>query len=66
MRETEANSITFAQASPSRLSESCRIKLGLFVSWNSLRRAGSELGDLVSRLGESGLPKRDRDVTYAF
>ena len=66
MRETEANSATFAQASPSRLSESCRIRLGLFDSWNSLRRAGSELGDLVSRLGESGSPKRDRNVTCAF
>ncbi|QCD96485.1 hypothetical protein DEO72_LG6g1189 [Vigna unguiculata] len=72
--KSEANSATFAQASPSRLSESCRIRLGLFDSWNSLRRAGSELGDLArgfgvlgdghSCLGESGSPKRVIEVQW--
>ena len=57
-------SVIFAQASPSRLSESCRVSFWVLVRI-------SRLGDLCqdwatySRLGEKGSPNRGRDEACA-
>ena len=58
---TETNSASFAQASPSRLSRSCRTSILFLGSRYSLSRPVLELSDKDSRLGESGSPKRGRD-----
>ncbi|QCE03660.1 hypothetical protein DEO72_LG8g1685 [Vigna unguiculata] len=51
-------STIFAQASPSRLSESCRVLFWVLGSRFSPRRLVLGLSDQYSRLGERGSPKR--------
>jgi len=52
VREQRRNSTTFTQASPSRLSESCRVSFLGFGSCFSPRRLVSGLSDQYSRLGK--------------
>jgi len=65
VREQRRNSASFAQTSPSRLSESCRVSFLGCGSCFSPRRLVSGLSDQYSRLGERGLPKRGRDESCA-
>ncbi|QCE04371.1 hypothetical protein DEO72_LG8g2407 [Vigna unguiculata] len=55
------NSASFIQASPSRLSESCRSSFLVFGSRCSLKQPVLGLSDIYSRLGENGSPKRGRN-----
>jgi len=63
VRAQRQNSTSFAQASSSRLSESCRTSFLVFGSHCSLRQPMSVLSDKYSRLGEPFSPKRGRDET---
>jgi len=58
-------STIFAQASPSRLSESCRVSFWVLGSRFSPRRLVLGLSDQYSRLGERGSPKRGHDEACA-
>jgi len=60
------SSAIFAQASPSRLSESCRVSCLYLGSRFSPLRPGVRVERLVSRSGESHSPKRGCKVTWVF
>ena len=59
-------SAIFAQASLSRLGESCRVLCLGIGSPFSPRRLGIGVERITSRSGERRSPKRDRDVTWGF
>jgi len=61
VRETETKLYNFRPSESISPKRKLQNQIIAFGSRNSLRRPGSRLSDLVSRLGKSGSPKRDRD-----
>ena len=66
VREIVRRSDRLAQASQTRLGESCRVRIVFCMSY-SLRRNVKVLGDPLFRSGKTFLPKRDyEDVRLCF
>jgi len=60
------NSACFAQATPSRLGESCKVSCLGVGSPFSPRRSGISVERLASRSGERHSPRRGREGTWEF